>query len=118
MAGIFRDSKNIKLKGYPFNSVNGVASIDLQQPGDCNTLVGINIYRTDGSDTAGQTFSLTINSQLILDGINADEANPVVNNSAKSFLPINYPLAGSDSIKLQWKDTAVATYVANIYYYY
>lgn len=119
MAGVNRDSKNVKLKGYTFNSINGTTSIDLQQPGDCNTLIGINIFpNTASNNTVDSTFSLTINSQLLLDQINAAECNPIINYSAKTFLPINFPLAGSDSIKLQWTDTGVNTYVVNVYYYY
>jgi len=119
MAGIQKDSRKVKLKGYTFNSVNGTTSFDLQQPGDCNTLIGINIFPTAASNnTVDNTFSLTINSQLLLDQINAAECNPIINYSNKPFLQIMYPLAGSDSIKLSWTDTTATTYVINIYYYY
>lgn len=119
MATVNTASKKLKLKGTTFqSSANGAATIDIQQPGDCNTLIGINIYSKTGLATYNNNLSLTINSQLVLDNINAAECNPIINNSYKPFLEVMYPLAGSDSIKLTWTDTVAATYIINIYYYY
>jgi hypothetical protein len=118
MAGIQKDSRRVKLKGFTFNSVNGTTSFDITQPGDCNTLIGVNIYEKDANNVCNSRFSLTINSQLILDNINTGEAAPTQNYSNKPMLQVMYPLAGSDSIKLSFTDVAAATYTINIYYYY
>jgi len=117
MAVINRDGNRIKLKAFTFQSLaNATATFDIQQPGDCNTLLGFNVYAPVGGTTVGKKMSLTINSLQLVDNIDATEANPVLNNSAKTMLNINTPLAGNDTIKLNWTDTAVGTYVINIYY--
>lgn len=119
MGVINRDSRRIKLKGYTFTSAAGsTVTIDLQQPGDCNTLIGLNIYANNGTNTTGKKVSLTVNSANILDNIDAVEMNPTFNNCAKPYLGIAAELAGTDAIKLQWTDTATTNYTVNIYYYY
>jgi hypothetical protein len=117
MSVINRDGKRIKLKAFTFQSLAGsTASFDIQQPGDANTLLGFNVYNPVGGSTLGKKMSLTINSLQLVDNIDATEANPVLNNSAKTMLNINTPLAGNDSIKLTWTDTVTATYIINLYY--
>jgi hypothetical protein len=120
MSVINRDGKRIKVKGFTFQSLaNATANYDIQQPGDCNTLLGFNIYTQvlpTVETTQGKKMSLTINSLQLLDNICATEANPVLNNSAKTMLNVNAPLAGNDTIKLTWTDTVAATYIINIYY--
>jgi len=117
MSVINRDGNRVKLKGFTFQSAaNATATFDIQQPGDANTLLGITIYNPSGGTTLGKKMSLTINSLQLLDNIDATEANPVLNNSAKTFLTLNTPLAGNDTIKLNWTDTTAATYIINLYY--
>lgn len=117
MAVIIRGGRRLKMKAFTFNSLaNATATFDIQQPGDCNTLLGFNVYAPVAGTTIGKKLSLTINSLQLIDSIDATEANPVLNNSAKSYLPINAELAGNDSIKLQWQDTTVGVYIINIYY--
>jgi hypothetical protein len=120
MAVINPNGKRIKIKGFTFQSLAGAtASFDIQQPGDCNTLLGFNVYSQvtpTVETTQGKKMSLTINSLNLVDNIDATEANPVLNNSAKTMLNINTPLAGNDTIKLQWTDTVAATYIVNLYY--
>jgi hypothetical protein len=119
MATLNTASKRLKLKGTTFQSVaNGTTQIDIQQPGDCNTILGINIYSKDDNNTVANTFSFTVNSTVLAENISAIECNPAFNNSYKPFLELNFPLAGSDAIKLSWTDTQAASYIINIYYYY
>ncbi len=120
MGVINRDGKRVKVKGFTFQSLaNSTANFDIQQPGDCNTLLGFTIYSQvvpTVQTTQGKKMSLTINSLQLIDNIDATEANPVLNNSAKTMLTVNTPLAGNDTIKLTWTDTVAATYIINIYY--
>jgi len=117
MSVINRDGNRIKLKAFTFQSLaNATATFDIQQPGDCNTLLGFNVYTPVGGTTLGKKMSLTINSLQLIDNIDATEGNPVLNNSAKTMVAVNTPLAGNDTIKLNWTDTVAATYIINIYY--
>jgi hypothetical protein len=117
MGVINRDGKRIKVKGFTFQSLAGSTGIfDIQQPGDANTLLGITVYAPVGGTTIGKKMSLTINSLQLIDTIDPTEANPVLNNSAKTMLNINTPLAGNDTIKLAWNDTVANTYTINLYY--
>jgi len=117
MAVINPNGKRIKVKGFTFQSLaNSTGTFDIQQPGDCNTLLGFNVYPQTGGTTVGKKMSLTINSLQLIDNIDATEANPIINRSAKTMLNVNTPLAGNDTIKLNWTDTVANTYIINIYY--
>jgi hypothetical protein len=120
MGTINRDGKRIKLKAFTFQSVaSSTASFDIQQPGDANTLLGFNIYPPAGGTTQGKKMSLTVNSLQIIDNIDPTEANPILNNSAKTMLTVSAPLAGNDTIKLQFSEgVTTGTYTINLYYLY
>jgi len=93
----------IYFKGFKIPVNTGInADIPIQLGGSSKRLYGIVLYRED--DTQFDTFSLTINNELIIDNVLWKSFYPTQTGNMKEqiYFEIPRPLSGSDDTKITW----------------
>ena len=113
-------SKQKKIKGYRFTIPQGNSTQTLQLPGSAKLLLGIKLYNQNPNGiTTDLQLSVLVNNEKLIDTVHTAQfdCNPANSNQQQEYLAINRPLAGQDTINVEFTNGNLAN-VTNLHVFY
>jgi len=114
-------SKQKKIKGYRFTVPTGNSTQTLQLPGEAKLLLGLKLYNENTtSPVVDFTLSMLVNNEKIVDTVHTAQfdANPTNSNQQQEYLAINRPLAGQDTINVEFTNNDANATVTVLHVFY
>ena len=114
-------SKQKKIKGYRFTVPTGNSTQTLQLPGEAKLLLGLKLYNENTtSPVVDFTLSMLVNNEKIVDTVHTAQfdANPINSNQQQEYLAINRPLAGQDTINVEFTNNDANATVTVLHVFY
>jgi len=111
-------SKQKKIKGYRFTTPTGNSTQTLQLPGEAKMLLGVKLYNEVAA--VDFTLSILVNNEKIVDTVHTAQfdSNPSNSNQQQEYLAINRPLAGQDTINVEFTNNDVNANVTVLHIFY
>ena len=114
-------SKQKKIKGYRFTVPTGNSTQTLQLPGEAKLLLGLKLYNENTTaPVVDFTLSMLVNNEKIVDTVHTAQfdANPTNSNQQQEYLAINRPLAGQDTINVEFTNNDANATVTVLHVFY
>lgn len=114
-------SKQKKIKGYRFTVPTGNSTQTLQLPGEAKMLLGLKLYNENNAGpVVDQTISVLVNNEKLIDTVHTAQfdANPNNSNQQQEYLAINRPLAGQDTVNVEFTNNDPNAVVSCLHVFY
>lgn len=114
-------SKQKKIKGYRFTLPTGNSAQTLQLPGEAKLLLGLKLYMENPNAPAVDiVLSMLVNNEKLIDTVHTAQfdSNPTNSNQQAEYLAINRPLAGQDTINVEFTNNDALANVVVLHVFY
>lgn len=114
-----RGQKGLFFRSVSFVTQTGSNTINITNPGNARTMVGINFWATNNAQPfSDETATLTVNSEVLLQNNAVKEFSPADHVIAKPVIELNRPLGGTDEIQLVISTAGAGGVPGNVTIYY